>query len=53
MKYKPYKEAEKSDRRQRKAARRSVFDYNRGLNSKRVKKERRAEKAKEAAKANA
>jgi hypothetical protein len=27
-KFKPYKDPEKSDRRQRKAARRAVFDFN-------------------------
>jgi hypothetical protein len=48
MKYKPYKEAEKSDRRQRKAARRSVFDYNKGLHSKRSKHDARVAKAKAA-----
>ncbi len=51
MKYKSYNE-KGSDRRQRKAARRSVFAFNAEQHTSRSKQERRAEKAKaEAAKA--
>lgn len=38
-KYLPYKEAKGSDRRQRKAARRGIFDHNRELHSTRAKRE--------------
>ena len=50
MQYKSYAGA---DRRQRKAARRSVFDFNKGLHSKRSKQEARQKKAEAAAKASA